>query len=73
MNWNLPTDYARTISGLIIEYLEEIPKHTISIKIDEYRIEILEIEDNTIKLIKVHPSQKSVSQDTIKALPKPKR
>ncbi|MCJ8311627.1 MAG: HlyC/CorC family transporter [Pseudomonadales bacterium] len=48
LNWNLPTEGAKTLNGLIVEQLETIPDSNISIIIDEYVIEILQINDKRV-------------------------
>ena len=55
MGWTLPTDGPRTLNGLIIEHLEEIPDAKISSRICGYPMEILEVENNMVKLVKVLP------------------
>lgn len=54
LNWELPENGPKTISGLIIEQLETIPDGLASLKIKDYNIEILKINKNTIKLIKAY-------------------
>jgi len=55
MSWHLPTDGPKTISGLIIEHMEDIPTAGISFKIDGYPIEVLEVDKNKIKSIRIIP------------------
>lgn len=55
MNWSLPTDGPRTLNGLILEHLEEIPGPNISTRISGYPMEILEVENNMVKLVKIFP------------------
>ena len=55
MGWTLPTDGPRTLNGLIIEHLEEIPTAKISARICGYPMEILEVENNMVKLVKIIP------------------
>lgn len=55
MGWALPTDGPRTLNGLILEHLEEIPTGKISARICGYPMEILEVENNMVKLVKVMP------------------
>lgn len=55
MNWSLPTDGPRTLNGLILEHLEEIPDANISTRIFGYPMEILEVENNMVKLVKIFP------------------
>ncbi len=53
MSWNLPSIGPRTLSGLIIEFLGYIPPAESCLAIDNYRIEILRVSDNTIKGVKM--------------------
>jgi len=53
LNWNLPTDGPKTLNGLIIERLEAIPDNNISLRIDDYLVEILRVEDNRVNTAKV--------------------
>lgn len=55
LNWNLPTDGPKTLNGLILEYLEEIPQAKLSFRLAGYPIEIVDIEDNKIVTIRVIP------------------
>lgn len=53
MNWQLPQIGPRTLSGLIIEYLGYIPPAESCLSIENYRIEILKVSDNTIKGVRM--------------------
>ncbi len=44
---------AKTLNGLILEELQTIPKRDVSLKINKLLIEILQISDQTIKLVKL--------------------
>ena len=55
MSWQLPTDGPKTLNGLIIEYLEEIPQNNISLRIAGYPVEIIDVADNMIKTVRVMP------------------
>ncbi|MGL1959000.1 MAG: CNNM domain-containing protein [Colwellia sp.] len=55
MSWKLPTDGPKTLNGLIIEYLEDIPKNNISLRIAGYPVEIVEVSNNMIKTVRVMP------------------
>ncbi|MFW0976603.1 HlyC/CorC family transporter [Leclercia pneumoniae] len=54
-NWHLPEDEARTINGMILEALEEIPAAGTRVRIGQYDIDILDVQDNMIKQVKVLP------------------
>ena len=54
-NGQLPEDDARTVNGVILEALEEIPVAGTRVRIGEYDIDILDVQDNMIKQVKVFP------------------
>ena len=54
-NWHLPEDEARTVNGMILEALEEIPAAGTRVRIEQYDIDILDVQDNMIKQVKVLP------------------
>ncbi|MCF8778780.1 CNNM domain-containing protein [Vibrio sp. IRLE0018] len=58
LKWKLPTDGPRTLNGLILEHLEHIPENHLSIKIEGHAMEIVQLEGNRIKLVKVFPKRK---------------
>jgi len=53
-DWQLPTDGPKTINGLILEYLESIPEPNISLRIEDYVIEVVQTSDNTIRTVRIH-------------------
>ncbi len=55
MHWDLPTDSAKTINGLLLEHFESIPEPKTSVLINQYPIEILQIKNNSIKKVKISP------------------
>lgn len=52
MQWELPTEGAKTLNGLIINFMETIPEISTSIRLHGYVIEILERDENSVKLVK---------------------
>lgn len=54
-NWHLPEDDARTVNGVILEALEEIPVAGTRVRIEQYDIDILDVQENMIKQVKVVP------------------
>lgn len=56
LKWDLPTDGPRTLNGLILEYLEEIPETNIRLKIEQHNMKIIAVEENKINLVNVFPS-----------------
>lgn len=55
MSWQLPTDGPKTLSGLIVEILEDIPQEKMSLRIAGYPVEIVDTSDNTIKTVRILP------------------
>ncbi|MCE9685316.1 CNNM domain-containing protein [Shewanella sp. AS16] len=55
MKWDFPTDGPKTLNGLILEYLEEIPAPNTSLRLAGYPIEIVDVADNMIKTVRVMP------------------
>jgi len=53
LNIDLSVAKAKTLNGLILEELQSIPKRDVSLKIDNLLVEILQISDQTIKLVKL--------------------
>ena len=53
LNWRIPEDNAKTINGLITEYLGQIPQANLCIQIGDYRFEVLELDENLISKIKI--------------------
>jgi Mg2+/Co2+ transporter CorB len=52
-NWELPAEGPRTINGVLLEILEDIPLIGTEVHIGHYNIEILDVQDNMIKQVKV--------------------
>jgi Mg2+/Co2+ transporter CorB len=55
LEWRFPTEGPKTLNGLILEYLEDIPEANISLRIAGYPIEVLEMKDNMVKTVRVIP------------------
>jgi Mg2+/Co2+ transporter CorB len=53
LGWNLPLDGPKTISGLIIEYLEFIPNSYTCVNLNGYKMEAVVVKDNTIKTVRI--------------------
>ena len=54
LNLKLPTSGPITLSGIIIEFLENIPETNTSFKMHETKFEIINIYEQTIKKIKIY-------------------
>ena len=52
INWELPTNGPKTLSGLLLESAQSIPEANVGISIEGYRFETILIKDNVVKLVK---------------------
>jgi Mg2+/Co2+ transporter CorB len=55
LGWSLPKDGPKTLSGLILEYLESFPAAPAGLTIGNYRLEILELEGNVVRSVRAQP------------------
>ncbi|MGL5048828.1 MAG: HlyC/CorC family transporter [Shewanella sp.] len=55
MKWNFPTDGPKTLNGLILEYLEEIPSANTSLRLAGYPLEIIDVAENMINTVRIIP------------------
>jgi Mg2+/Co2+ transporter CorB len=51
LHWHLATDGPKTLNGLITEYLQDIPDSNMSVRIDDYLVEIMQVKDNMVKAV----------------------
>ena len=59
LDWELPTDGPKTISGLVLEILESFPDANAGLAIDNYRLEILELEGNVVQAVRARTASAS--------------
>lgn len=57
MGLHLPLTSAKTLNGLILEHLEDIPETGTSLKIAGYPIEIIQTQDRIVKVARLFPQQ----------------
>lgn len=53
LQWNFPTERAKTLNGLVLEQLEHIPVANTSLRINNYTIEIIQVVDNAVKKARI--------------------
>ncbi len=68
MHWSLPTDGAKTLNGMITEYLETIPEAGTSLLLQGYPIEIVQTGANIIKTVRIDPALRKAVSDTTNSL-----
>ena len=52
---HLPLEGAKTLNGLILDHLEDIPETGTSLKIAGYPIEIIQVQDRTVRVARLFP------------------
>jgi Mg2+/Co2+ transporter CorB len=55
LGFNFPLDGPKTINGLLLEQLEDIPEPGVALEIGEYPIEILQVQDTMVKVVRLIP------------------
>ena len=53
--FNFPLDGPKTINGLLLEQLEDIPEAGTSLLIADHPVEILQVQDRMVKVVKIMP------------------
>ena len=54
-DWNLPIEGPRTINGMVLEAIGDIPQPNEQILIGHYVIEVLLVSDNIVKQVRISP------------------
>ena len=57
---SLPTDGPKTLNGLIVEHLQDIPEADVSIKINNVPMEIVHAQGRTVKTVRIFRPPKPV-------------
>ena len=64
LNMDLPTDGPKTLNGMVLEYLEDIPVPGTSLLLSGYPVDIVQTKGNLIKTLRVHVNQRRPSSPT---------
>lgn len=64
LRWDLPTDGPKTLNGLILEYLQDIPESCVSMRIKGYLMDVTELNENTVKTVRVFKESKLLTRET---------
>ncbi len=62
LEMELPTDGPKTLNGLVLEYLEDIPEPGTSVLLAGYPIDIVQTKGNLVKTLRVHADKRRVSK-----------
>jgi Mg2+/Co2+ transporter CorB len=63
LNIELPTDGPKTLNGLVVEYLEDIPQSGTSVLLAGYPVDIVQTKDNLVKTLRIHPLKRQPVQN----------
>jgi len=55
LGYNFPLDGPKTLNGLILEYLQDIPEPNTSVEIAGGRMDILQTHDRVVKAVRLYP------------------
>jgi len=53
LNLHLPVDGPKTLNGLLLELLQDIPEANVSLKLGQCVIEIVQVQNQAIKMVKL--------------------
>jgi Mg2+/Co2+ transporter CorB len=62
LGMDLPTDGPKTLNGLVLEYLEDIPQPGTSVLLSGYPIDIVQTKGNLVKTLRVHSAKRQITQ-----------
>ncbi|VAX13043.1 Putative membrane protein YfjD [hydrothermal vent metagenome] len=62
LGWNLSAEGPKTLNGVILEYLEQIPDPGTSLMLEQYPIEITQSNINVVKTIRYNPAWNAKQQ-----------
>ncbi len=66
--WDFPLKGPKTLSGLIIERLEEIPRRGVGLKIGEYFVEVVSMKGNMVRAAKVFVSGQKLEGGSVEKM-----
>jgi Mg2+/Co2+ transporter CorB len=55
LGYRFPLDGPKTLSGLILEYLQDIPQPNTSVKIADHPLDIVQTHDRVVKAVRLYP------------------
>lgn len=64
LKWDLPTEGPKTLNGLLLEFLEDIPDGNVGVKINGYICETLKVGENALPSIRVTRTETPEVEET---------
>jgi len=65
LDLELPTEGPKTMNGLILEHLRDIPEADVSVKIGEVPMEIVHAQDHSVKTVRIFRPRAHVEEVTV--------
>jgi Mg2+/Co2+ transporter CorB len=62
LHMELPTDGPKTLNGLVLEYLEDIPEPGTSLLLSGYPVEIVQTKGNRVKTLRVYTTRRHLPE-----------
>lgn len=53
LGFNFPLDGPKTMNGLLLEQIEDIPEPGVSVTIGDYEIEVVQVQDKMVKVVRI--------------------
>jgi len=66
MGWQLPVNGPKTLNGLILERLEDIPQTGTTMLIDNYPVEVVQTTGGAVRMVRIYPRVEDVVNVTVK-------
>lgn len=63
LGYEFPLEGPKTLNGLIVEHLQDIPEPNTSVKIAGYPMEIVHTQDRVVKAVKLRPPQRPKARE----------
>ncbi len=64
LGWQLPVNGPKTLNGLILEKLEDIPQTGTTMLIDNYPVEVVQTKGAAVRMVRIYPRVESVVDET---------
>jgi Mg2+/Co2+ transporter CorB len=61
----LPLDGPKTLNGLLLEYLQDIPESGVSVRLAGVTMEIVQTQDRVVKTVRIFPPKRATELSTI--------
>lgn len=55
LGWRLPLGDARTVNGLVLEQLQDLPKPGVRLQVPGYDIEVIDVDANSVRTARIRP------------------